>query len=76
MKTILVSLPLYMYIMYNFPHGVTEQCSMAVQFKSVSMPLKKPACAPPHLLDVLGFVPIGSVSSSSTLQIFQEASHL
>ena len=27
-------------------------------------------------IDVLGFVPAGSVSSSSTLQIFREESHL
>ena len=26
--------------------------------------------------DVLGFVPVGSVSSSSTLQIFRDVSHL
>ena len=42
-----------------------------------------PHLSPPHLsppgdqwCDVLGFVPAGSVSSSSTLQIFCEASHL
>ena len=43
----------------------------------LALPLSTPLSPPgDRWCDILGFVPAGSVSSFSTLQIFREASHL
>ena len=62
----------------------TVQCSSDWRWHSLVLSRKTvqwflfPLLSPPgdRWCDVLGFVPVGSISSSSTLRIFRDASHL
>ena len=62
------TVPMFVWLTMALSHPFKED-RLAKRFQRLSLPGDR-------WCDVLGFVPAGSVSSSSTFWIFQEASHL